>query len=278
MNKGLVIFTIILLFLTIVLLVGVLFVSINGGRVFEGFSIELGKDCEKVVDETFEIEDFDDVDINIDAANVEVVESEDNKVKVEIYAKNKEDYNVSIEDRKLVVKEITRNKIRFSLGEKNKRVIVSLPKGYANKMDIKTDAGNVKVASFEEASININTDAGNIDLGKNNDVTIKTDAGNIKIEESKKIEIKTDAGNVKVGKVTEKIKVKVDAGNVTVEEADLKADSSIETNFGNINIEKKNDLNIETKTDAGKVNVENNNRKADVTLNIESDCGNINVK
>ena len=108
MNKGLVIFTIILLIVTIFLLVGVLVVSINGGRVFEGFSIELGKDCEKVVDETFEIEDFDDVDINIDAANVEIIESEDNKVKVEIYAKNKEDYKVAIEDKKLVVEEIVR--------------------------------------------------------------------------------------------------------------------------------------------------------------------------
>ena len=278
MNKGLVIFTIILLFLTIVLLVGVLFVSINGGRVFEGFSIELGKDCEKVVDETFEIEDFDDVDINIDAANVEVVESEDNKVKVEIYAKNKEDYNVSIEDRKLVVKEITRNKIRFSLGEKNKRVIVSLPKGYANKMDIKTDAGNVKVVSFEESNVDIKTDAGNVNVEKINNIKVNTDAGNVNIDDTKNAEIKTDAGNVKINKVTESIIINVNAGNVNIDEVELKADSSIETDFGNIKIEKTNDLNIEAKTDVGKVNIENNNRKADVTLKITSDCGNINVK
>lgn len=280
MNKGLVIFTISLLIVVILLLGGILFVGIRGGNIFEGFKFNFsaGK-AEKIIEKEFEIEDFDNVDINFDAGNVEINESVDNKVKVEIYAEEeyKDKYSVDINDRTLNIIEKKFNEFRFGINMKERKVVVTLPKGFSNNINTKTDAGNIKIANFENATVNIKADAGNINLGDVKDAEIVTDAGNVKVETVNKCKIKTDAGNVNIVKVNESLDINVNAGNVKIQEVDLKVDSKIVTDFGNVTVEKTNDLNIETKTDAGKKHVENSNRKADVTLEIETDCGNINV-
>ena len=280
MNKGLVIFTISLLIVVILLLGGILFVGIRGGNVFEEFKMSFSaSESEKIIEKEFEIEDFDNVDIDFDAGNVEINESLDNKVKVEIYAEEeyKDKYSVDINDRTLNIIEKKFNEFRFGFNMKERKVIVTLPKGFSNNIKTKTDAGNIKIANFENATVNIKADAGNINLGDIKDAEIVTDAGNVKVETVNKLKIKTDAGNIGIVKVNESLDINVNDGNVKIQEVDLKADSKIVTDFGNVTVEKTNDLNIETKTDAGKNHVEKSNRKADVTLEIETDCGNINV-
>lgn len=44
-----------------------------------------------------------------------------------------------------------------------------------------------------------------------------------------------------------------------------------------MNINETNDIYIEAKVDLGKSNISRNNRNSQVTLELECDCGNINV-
>ena len=161
MNKGLVIFTISLLIVVILLLGGILFVGIRGGNVFEEFKMSFSaSESEKIIEKEFEIEDFDNVDIDFDAGNVEINESLDNKVKVEIYAEEeyKDKYSVDINDRTLNIIEKKFNEFRFGFNMKERKVIVTLPKGFSNNIKTKTDAGNIKIASDTDFTTEVTID------------------------------------------------------------------------------------------------------------------------
>lgn len=113
---------------------------------------------------------------------------------------------------------------------------------------------------MENASIDIKQDCGDVKLGKVKDITVKNSYGDIYIE-----------------KILNKCIVKSDCGDIKIEEIELKENSSIESDLGNIKIGKTNDIYIDAKTDLGDTKVNTNNRHSEITLKIEGSCGDIKV-
>ena len=62
-----------------------------------------------------------------------------------------------------------------------------------------------------------------------------------------------------------------------IEDVQIKENSSIKSDLGDVKIDKINDIYVDAETDLGEVEVENNNRKSEIILEIECDCGDIKI-
>ena len=89
--------------------------------------------------------------------------------------------------------------------------------------------------------------------------------------------LKCDLGNTEIKEVLNKCNVKADCGNIEIDTISIQEDSTIKVDLGNVNINKTNDIYIETDVDLGKTNISQNNRNSEITLKINCDCGNVTV-
>ena len=122
------------------------------------------------------------------------------------------------------------------------------------------DYGECKIADLENATINIDCDCGNVEIGKIRSATIKCDYGNIEIKE-----------------IMNKCDIKADCGNIQIDTISIKENSSIKADLGNVDINNTNDIYIDADVDLGKTNINKNNRNASVTLKVNCDCGNVTI-
>ena len=276
MSRFLVVFTIIILICIIVALSAGLIIMLKNDNGFM-FSFSVGETYNKILEEEYNIKDFDDLKLDYKIGNIYIKHSDDNKVKVIAYGKETDEIKCVIEDRKLIVEDFT-NKGN-ELNPVNKRKIeVFLPEEYANTIDTITKAGNVNIEDFENAKLNIKTNAGNVTVGNAKTATITSDAGNINVSKIPDLKLETDAGNINVKEITKKCNITTDAGNIHISKLFVTETSTIDADMGNINIEETNDAYIEAKNSLGNVNVRNNTKDSNVKVYIKTDLGNIHVK
>lgn len=263
-NKGLIIFLIILLIIIIMALVGFLVLCLNGTIDLRNFNINFGsrKSENLIYKKDFDIETINFIDVKHDAGDVIFENSEENNIKVEIYGENSEDFEVELNENELKIDYTKNNKGGFfNFGKVTGDIKVFVPETFKGNIKIENDAGQVKTKNLGEASLDVDCDAGNVEIGK-----------------IKNIKAKCDAGNIGINNVLNKCDIKVDCGNVDIKKVELKENSTIKSNMGNINIDETNDIFIDADVDLGKNNIENNNRKSNITLKIDCDLGNVNVK
>jgi len=130
-----------------------------------------------------------------------------------------------------------------------------------NEIKIKNDYGNCEITDLENATLNIDCDAGNVEIGKVKNATIKCDYGNVEAKE-----------------ILNKCDIKANCGNISIDRISIQEDSSIKADLGNIDINNTNDIYIEANVDLGKTNIANSNRNSNVTLKVKCDCGNVTIK
>ena len=254
---------------------GILFFALKNGNKFE-FSFSLGEEYNKIFEENFDIEGFDNLKMNYKVGNIYIKESQDGKVKVIAYGKEDDEIKCEIQEKTLYIEDFHNKEIEF-FGTKRK-IEVFLPKEFSNIINCESTAGNINIEDFENVKLNINTKAGNVNIGNAELANIKTDAGNIKAKNVPDLKVETKAGNVNVEKITKKCSIKSDAGNIKVTSLLIEEDSILETDMGNINIDETSDINVQTKNDLGKVNVEKNNKNSNITAYVKTNLGNIHVK
>lgn len=261
-NRGLIICSIILLSIIVFLLVFFLITYLRGDINFRNGLISFGSQSSNVIiDKTFELEDIKNIEIRQDAGDIIIRETSNDNIQIVIYGENEDDVDVNFAQNNLSIDYTKRNRfVLFSFGVIKNDIILYIPSKYSNEIKIKNDYGNCELTDLENATVNIDCDAGNVELGKVKNATIKCDYGNIEIEELlNKCDIKADCGNIEIGKMS------------------IMEDSSIKSDLGNIEIGEINDIYIEADVDLGKININKNNRNSDITLKINCDCGNINV-
>ena len=262
-NKGLIIFLIILLLIIIGTLISFLVLCLNGTIDFHNFKISFGtrKSENLIFNETYDIETINMINIKQDAGDIIFENSEENNIKVEIYGDHREDFEVNQNGNELKI-DYTNNKGGFFNFDKvTGDVKVYVPVSFKGNIKIKNDAGQVKAKNLQEASIDIDCDAGNVELREINKANIKCDAGNVRIE-----------------RILGQCNIKLNCGNLHVDKMEIKENSTIETDMGNVHIDETKDIHVEGHVDMGKCKISNNNIKSDVILKIDSDMGNITVK
>lgn len=263
-NRGIIIFLIILLTIIIVALTSFLVLCLNGTIDFHNFKISFGtrKSENLIFNETYDIETINMIDIKQDAGDIIFENSEENNIKVEIYGDNREDFEVELNENELKIDYTKNNKGGFfNFGKVTGDIKVFIPETFKGNIKVKNDAGQVKAKKLGEANIDIDCDAGNVE-----------------IREINQAKIKCDAGNVKIGKILGQCDIKLNCGNLNVEKMEIKENSTIETDMGNVDIDETKDIHVMGHVDLGKCNISNNNTKSNVILKIDSDMGNINVK
>lgn len=262
-NKGLIITLIIILSIIIFLLVIFLVSYLKGEISFKNRIFNIGSKSTNIIyDRQFELEDIKEIDIKQDAGDILVKETTEDYIKVVLYGENEGDAQVELNNGKLTI-DNTHNRrsfVFFNFGVTKNDIIIYVPYNYSNDIKIKNDYGECELTDLENATVNIDCDAGNVELGKIKNATIKCDYGNIEIKE-----------------IRNKCDIKADCGNIQIDTISIKENSSIKADLGNIDINNTNDIYIDADVDLGKTNINKNNRNASVTLKVNCDCGNVTI-
>lgn len=229
------------------------------------FDIVEHKQENLIYSEEFELTDIKNVNLKTVAATITVKESKDDKVKIEVFSTKEKEVTANVLEDTISVEYFDQEEHNFTINiginEVQDEMIVYIPKDYENNILTDTNYGNISFdVSLKNASIDIVSDYGNID-----------------IESVKNISIDCDFGNINVKNVYNKLDIETEYGNVNVDNLEINEDSNIVTKYGNVNVEKTNDIRIDTDVNLGSVDVNKNNKEADVSLNIKSEMGFINV-
>ena len=258
-NKAPIICSIILLSVIIFGLVMFLVTYLCGGKI--GFMSIGAKNNKVICDKEFKLEEIENIDIKQDAGNIILEETTNDEIKVVAYGENEGDIRVDLNNNKLVI-DYTRQK-RFTFlhfGNIKNDIIVSIPSSYRNEIKIKNDLGNCEISNLENATLDIDCDAGNVEADKIKNAKINCDMGKVVIKE-----------------ILNKCDIDVNSGSVEITKLSIQENSKIKADLGNVDISETNDIYIEGSVDLGNATINGSNRNSNVTLKIECDCGNINV-
>lgn len=235
--------------------------GINGSFRFRDWTIK--RSNQVIFDSSYEQEEVTVLEILSDAGDIRLEESTDGKIQVMVYGDKDEEAKVSLENNRLRV-DGQQNKSRnlfFGWNSILQDIVIYLPKEYAGEISIEAAYGDIEILDLEKASLQIEANCGDVNLGKVKTVSVKNDLGNVKIKE-----------------VLHKLWVELSCGDVKINSVSITEDSSIVNNLGNVKIGTTNDIYIDAKTDLGDVKVNQNHRHSEVTLKIENNCGDIKVE
>lgn len=291
-NKKAIILLITIMSLLIFALIGLMIFVMNN-KFNIGFKRIFSQRIEELqIEETYK-NNYEKININTDAADVYVKQSEDEDIHVKVYSEkeksrvidNEIELNIEVEQKKCV---------GICINNKISKVEVYIPENYEKEIKIDNKYGDIEIASFENLKLEIKEDAGDIKIDSANIVninnnygdikigtikegTIKESAGDITINKVNSIDIKNNFGDTKITEINEYLKLDADAGDIKINTLNITKDSFIETNAGDIRIENANDIYVDAETDVGSAKINNNNRNAEVTLKIENNVGDIKV-
>ena len=246
----------------------------------------------KVYDESF-YSDIQSININTKYADVIVNSVDDNLIHVTIYGKE-DNYN-----RKGNTKEININTYNncnlFCIDNNKYRIEVYIPEYYDKDIIINNNNGTIDVDEFKYANMYINNEIGNVTVFDVNNITLNVRYGDILLNNANNLEIKTtnsnirikevntckiinDLGNIKIDKINEYINIKNKTGNINIKDIILTTKSYINNGYGNINIERTSNVEVQAKTELGKNIINNKKEDNQVLLNINNKCGDIEVE
>lgn len=296
-NKGLVIFLISFLSICCILLICFMFMLLSGKNnsfnYFSPISINNGVSSNVAFNEEYE-GDYKKIDVSSKAADINIKESDSDKIKVVVYSENN-DVTVNDYSSELNIKVDSEGCRGFCFNYKLTKVDVFVPVDYRNKIVIDSEYGDIEVGDFSNTSfdiesscgdiklhsgkdINIESDYGDVEIDNAFDVNVKSSCGDIVIDTARNVTAKNDYGNINIERVSNYMNLKNNCGDIEIGEVNIKKDSNIESDFGDIEIESINEIYIDAHTDLGEVNISKNYNRSLITLKIENDCGDIEVK
>ncbi len=291
-NKGLIISLIVFLVIVCILLICFMVNVINGKHVLTKMFVSDRQSNKLVIDETYE-NDFEKININVDAGDVYVKESNDNNVKVLVYGE-KENTKVNATDDNLSIVAKEKKCFGFCFNVIKTKIEVYLPTDYKNNIVINNKYGDVNVGSFLNANVNVDANCGDVLIKKALNAKVNNDYGDIKINNAKDVNVNASYGDIELGKVSNVIvknsygdievlnvlsymNIEADCGDIEIKNVNINKNSYIKNDYGDVEIGSTNDIYIDAKTDLGDVDVNHNNRMSDITLKIKNDCGDIEI-
>ena len=287
------IITLIILLSIIMIVLSIFFIGLfQNDFKFKGFRIGLQSSNELILDKTYE-EKFNNIVIDATTSEIFIKRSDTENIKAVIYGeKDYTDVEINLET--LNIKTSDKKCIGFCFNQKSTKIEIYLPKGYDGKIDIKNDYGDISIDEFFNANINIEEDCGDVKiLGGNivkvdnkygdieienvNILTINEDCGDVIVSNINDATVKNSYGDIKIKSVDNYLHLENNCGDIELNNINLKKDSYIKDDYGDIEVGNTNELFIDAKTDLGKVKIKNNYNKSDITLKIENNCGDIEV-
>lgn len=280
---------IVLLVIVVIILTSILTIMLKGNIHFGMKTIMK----EKIVDETY-TESFETISITADAADIEIKNSNDEKIHLIIYG-DEERTTVSSSSSKLEIETEAKRCFGICFNIKVTKVELYIPEFYENDLKLKNKYGDIKIEDLPSANAEIAVDCGNININKIANAHIENNYGNISIDSIDEAEvvakcgdidienlkygnITNNLGDIKISKIVGKVDIREDCGNVKIASITLEKDSSIENSLGDITIGDTNEIYIDARTSLGDVKINNNFHQSEITLKIKNSAGDIKVK
>lgn len=266
-NNSLSIFLIILLSIAGLAIVGFFIFAISGSNGGASWSFGISNTApDTLVDEqSFKLSDFNTIRAKVDAGEIEIFssanETEQDKISVRVYAKDKSYAEIRTEGSTLNIEDHTPECHIFCFNNNAVKYTLSIPSTYAGYFDLNSDYGDIRLGDFKDAT-----------------VEAVSNYGNIKIDSIKVANLQLDAGNAEINACYGKLNIENDMGNVKIRHLELTENSSIKLDMGNATVDDAGDIRIDARVDMGNTNIEKNNYNSPITLTIENDMGNVTVK
>ena len=235
-----------------------------------------------IITKEYEVDDFNNLNIDISTANLAIKKAEDGKNKVICVEREKEYHEVSVKNNTLSVKSIDKKRwyeriFNFDFSEMS--VTIYLKDNNYNELNIDISTGNTSIdKGFLFESLHFEGSTGNVEILSNVntlvDMTLST--GNIKLQDmnTKNIELEASTGNIRLNNVNveEDIRINVSTGkiyldNVTAVNGTLESSTgkmfltnailsgnlNIKATTGDIKFDGSDAANISAKTSTGDV-------------------------
>lgn len=255
MNKIIKILLIIILLFIIISLTAVMAFFIKND--FRDFNMELIDSYET------EVGEIDRFYLELNSTDIEIKESQNDKILVEYYSNTDTDVKIENKDNNIVIEESKNDKkIKRIFFNNRKKVILFVPETYVGEYELKTKSGDIK---------------SEIDLS-NNKVNISSNSGDVSLKAVSNIDISTSSGDIEIYQINKESKINSSSGDICIDILNIEENSSITSTSGDVTIRKnQSDCYIETDTEHGDVEVNKNDRKSDIVLKIKTTSGDISV-
>ena len=231
----------------ILLILSVLFVLV-GAMIFTVGIASLNFDFTKLSTEkaeavTYEIlENFDNIAVNVNTADVRFEPAEDGKGKVVCRETDKVKHNAYVNDGTLTVDRVDTRKWYSYIGVNfvDMEITVYLPKREYSLLSVETNTGDITLSgdvTFEN-------------------VKAVTDTGDISVAMSEfgHFELSTDTGDVTLTDVSaDEIEIEADTGSIEIKSAEAKGKVVIETDTGDVSVTDLACQSFETESDTGDI-------------------------
>ena len=308
MNKGITITLIILLSILLVGVIGGMIFLMNTNIDFSSINIGISSQSKNLIEEK-EITNIKDFNIESEVADIYIENSESSNIKVELYSDDAKEYEITeLNDH---IKVVLKEKSTFKLFKKTPVIKIYAPKTYNKLFTINERTGDIELAEFENANLDIDLTTGDTEVKSINDANIKFTTGDVEIEKGNNVKLDGRTGDIKVGTVksltsktttgdvnvdvVDTIKTEVTTGDIEIKtinnsctlesttgdieigSATINKNSKITSGTGDVKIGSTKKCYVEAKTKLGDTNISNNDRKSDITLTIESRVGDIKV-
>lgn len=197
---------------------------------------------EKMVDSN----NFNKVNLHTNNGGVTVLPTDDDQAKVELLGRNDQDYtfNVSIEAETLHIELKTKRKIVNFNFRSDVAIDVYLPKDLYEKIEIKSDNGQIELTDLQSNEVIANTNNGLVQLNNiaSNSLLAETNNGrvNVKNIQSNTIKVSTDNGRVSLEHVEGNIVGESGNGVISLITDHLDRSLDLKTSNGKIDIQTAN--------------------------------------
>ena len=188
----------------------------------------------------------------------------------DIMAQNLENNNINLESSsgKIECGNINNGILKSSSG--------NITVGNGNKITLQASSGDIKAGNFNKLSAEASS--GDIEIGTIGEGAIKTASGKINVIGANRIKAEASSGDIDIETIQNYCELKTSSGNIDINSLSITENSNITAKSGNVRINGKNDIYIETETGSGNAKIENNNRMAEIVLKIITTSGNIRVE
>lgn len=239
---------------------------------------------EKYETKAYEIsEDFSNIKINTDTADVVFAASDDGICKVVCYQNVKIKHSVYAEDGTLNICSTDKKKWYMNIGISfiSPKITVYLPKSEYNTISVKESTGDITLKKLSADTVDLSVSTGEIFIsdvnckniksgGSTGDITLK----NVNAEE--KISLKRNTGDIKLQQsLAKEISLKASTGDIKLDRCDA-ADISVKTSTGNVNGTLLSEKVYKAHSDTGNVNVPKSS--GNEKCSIQTDTGDIVIK
>ena len=117
----------------------------------------------KLVDSK-EISDIKSLDIQSDTADVSILTSDSNTIKVELYSDNLGEHEITELDDSIRVVLMEKDKVKWGFGKKINYIKIYVPMNYALTFNINGTTGDVKIDDFSSANLNLSVTTGDVEI------------------------------------------------------------------------------------------------------------------